>query len=281
MDALRLQNICFSHERMVPVKPRFDGKPLRGWLWRKLEGMNLPQAMRKKEEHRILDRASLVLPTKDENTRETGILCIGGPSGQGKSTLLRIVAGLEPKARGELKIFDEPVDRFDPLSISRMGVGFVFQDCALLSNLTIYENLATPLRYQQYGEKAIREQVNRYLKMMLILEFRDAYPSMLSLGMRRRAAVARSCALGSRILLLDEPTAGLDADNRRTLLSLIGNMSKLDNISMLIVTHDFRIAHDLNCKIVFLKDRRLTAAMTYDEAKESPDPYIQELMQGQ
>jgi phospholipid/cholesterol/gamma-HCH transport system ATP-binding protein len=159
-------------------------------------------------------------------------------------------------------------------------VGFVFQNSALLSNLTVYENIAMPLRYHQYGSEAdIQDLVNRALKMMMISDFKESYPYSLSLGMRRRVAVARSWALDSRILLLDEPTAGLDNNNRRNLLSLIDNMRELYKTSILMVTHDFRIAHELNCRITFLKDRELTPPVHYDELPDSTDPFIRALTQ--
>ncbi|MDR3000494.1 MAG: ATP-binding cassette domain-containing protein [Fibromonadaceae bacterium] len=218
----------------------------------------------------ILDGVNLFLEKGD-------IVCITGKSGEGKSSLLRVIAGLDKAASGSISLFGEPVKPSDwtALSMAQKGVGFVFQNDALLSDLTVKDNIAVPLRYHKMGtDEEIEQKVNRALLLMLASGFADEYPYSLSLGMRKRVAIARSWALDTKILLLDEPTAGLDKNSRVNLLSLIDNLRELYKTTIVMVISDLQVARDLNSKISFLIDKKLTKPMHFDEIKESDDPRL-------
>ncbi|MCF0224163.1 MAG: ATP-binding cassette domain-containing protein [Fibrobacter sp.] len=206
---------------------------------------------------------------KDVNlvVRRGETLCISGGSGQGKSALLRIIAGLVRPTRGNLYYFGEyiPPERLTALEIAKRQVGLVFQNGALISNLKIRDNIALPLRYHKFGSNdEIDERVNMAMDLMRVREEQDLFPHMLSVGMQKRVAIARSWAMDPRLLLMDEPTAGLDNYNRRNLLPLIDNMRILFKTTIIIVSHDLLLAKELNCKICFLHNKTLTQPESFD-----------------
>jgi phospholipid/cholesterol/gamma-HCH transport system ATP-binding protein len=226
--------------------------------------INLPKPLN------ILDGVNLSMEKGD-------VLCISGKSGEGKSSLLRVITGLEKATSGEISLFGEPIEQheWNALSMASKGIGFVFQNNALLSDLTVRDNIAVPLRYHKLGtEEEIDQKVERALLLMLASSFADEYPYSLSLGMRKRVAVARSWALDAKILLLDEPTAGLDRNSRIGFLSLMDNLRELYKTTIIMVTSDLNVARDLNSKISFLMDKKLTPPMYYDDLKNSDDPRI-------
>jgi len=205
------------------------------------------------------------------------ILCISGKSGEGKSTLLRVIAGLEKASSGEISLFDEPVkpSEWTALSMAQKGLGFVFQNNALISDLTVRDNIAVPLRYNKMGtEEEIEQKVDRALLLMLARSFANEYPYSLSLGMRKRVAIARSWAFNANILLLDEPTAGLDKNSRNNLLSLVNNLRELYKTTILMVVNDLMVAKDLNSKISFLIDKKLSDPMYYHDIRNNEDSRI-------
>lgn len=207
-------------------------------------------------------------------------ICIGGASGQGKSALLRIIAGLAKPTSGNLYYFGEhiPIERHDALEIASRQVGLVFQNGALISNLRVRDNVALPLRYHGMGTEAeIEEKVNMALDLMRVRHEADLFPHMLSTGMQKRVAIARSWAMDPKLLLMDEPTSGLDNYNRRNLLPLIDNMRKLFNTSIIIVTHDLLIAKELECNILFLQNKTLTEPHSFDYWQKSNEPIAEEL----
>jgi phospholipid/cholesterol/gamma-HCH transport system ATP-binding protein len=230
----------------------------------------LTQAIYMPKPLEILDGVNLSLERGD-------VLCISGRSGEGKSSFLRVIAGFEKAQSGEISLFGEPVasNEWNALSMAQKGIGFVFQNNALLSDLTVRDNIAVPLRYHKMGtEEEIEQKVDRALLLMLARSFANDYPYSLSLGMKKRVAVARSWALDAKILLLDEPTAGLDKNSRSNFLSLVDNMRELYKTTIIMVISDLTVAIELNSKISFLMDKKLTSPMYYDELKNHENPRI-------
>ncbi len=194
-------------------------------------------------------------------------LCIGGGSGQGKSALLRIIAGLVRPTSGNIYYFGEyiPPERLTALEVAKRQVGLVFQNGALISNLRVRDNIALPLRYHKMGTPdEIEEKVKMAMDLMRVREEADMFPHQLSVGMQKRVAIARSWAMDPKLLLMDEPTAGLDNYNRRNLLPLIDNMRMLFKTTIIIVTHDLLMTKELNCNISFLHNKTLTEPHSFD-----------------
>ncbi|MBR5692691.1 MAG: ATP-binding cassette domain-containing protein [Fibrobacter sp.] len=217
--------------------------------------------------------ANLVL-----NRGET--LCIGGPSGQGKSALLRVIAGLARPSEGRLYYFGEhiPAERQTALEIAKRQVGLVFQNGALISNLRVRDNIALPLRYHKKGSpKEIEDKINMAMDLMRVRDCATMFPHQLSVGMQKRVAIARSWAMDPELLLMDEPTAGLDNYNRRNLLPLIDNMRILFKTSIIIITHDLMIAKELNCNLVFLYNKTLTEPHSFDYWQNADNAISREL----
>jgi phospholipid/cholesterol/gamma-HCH transport system ATP-binding protein len=209
------------------------------------------------------------------------LLCVSGKSGEGKTTLLRIIAGLEKADSGEISLFGESIkqNEWNALSMAQKGIGFVFQNNALISDLTVKENIALSLRYHKMGtEEEIAQKVERALLLMLASKYANDYPYSLSLGMKKRIAIARSWALDTKILLLDEPTAGLDKNSRNNLLSLLENLRELHSTTIIMVENDLSVARDLRSKISFIINKKLTTPMFWEDIKNNEDSRIRAML---
>lgn len=207
-------------------------------------------------------------------------LCIAGASGKGKSVLLRIIAGLEQPTKGQFYYFGEhiPNSLHSPLEIAKRGVGFVFQNSALVSNLCVRDNVSVPLYYHRLGSREeIEDRVNMALDLMRVHAEEKKFPHMLSSGMQKRVAIARSWAMDPKLLLMDDPMAGLDNYNRRTLVPLIDNMRAMFKTSIILVTHDLQIARELDCNLCFLEGKKLSQARRFEEWLESEEPFAKEM----
>ena len=224
---------------------------------------------------------SPVLKDVNFSIKQGETICIGGPSGQGKTLFLRLIAGLEKPDSGNLFYFGEhiPREKHNALEIAARQVGFVFQTGALISNISVYNNVALPLRYHRCGSEAeIHEKVTMALDLMRVWDVANAFPHMLSVGVLKRVAIARSWVMDPHLLLLDEPTASLDNYNRRNLLPLIDNMRTLFKTSIIIVTHDLMMANELNCNIVFLHDKTLTEPHSFSYWLASKELFAYQLL---
>jgi phospholipid/cholesterol/gamma-HCH transport system ATP-binding protein len=206
------------------------------------------------------------------------ILVICGLSGQGKSTLLRMLIGLEKPDSGVIRLLGRDISALDAVEFNALKreVGFVFQNPALISNKTIFENVALPLIYHNVGdEEEIRYRVDNALEMLLIKEFQHQYPANVSLGILKRAAVARAMIMRPKLILMDEPTAGLDRISRSVLLALIANIRRINHVSMVLVTHDLLAARELGGEIGVLKEGELLQPMNFEQLKNCQDSFVE------
>ena len=185
------------------------------------------------------------------------IRAILGTSGCGKSTLLNNILGLEKAMNGEIEILGARLKAGKeqvPLSVQkRMGV--LFQNGALLSSLTVFQNVALPIRLHRpkTPESEIKDMVASRLEKVNMLHAIDKLPSELSGGMRKRAALARAIALDPELLFCDEPSAGLDPVTSRSLDDLLLFLRESLKLSVLIVTHELDSIKTIADKILFLK----------------------------
>lgn len=268
-EALRIEDVHFSYLDQVPlVLPPGQLKSNKIF---ELNGLSRIVFQEQKKD--IIAGAHLKI-----NRGET--LCIAGLSGQGKSVLLRLIAGLEKPSKGRFSYFGEylPPKLHNPLEIAKRGVGVVFQNCALISNLKVRDNVALPLRYHNMGSpEDVDEKVNRALDLMRVRSEENKFPHTLSVGMQKRVAIARSWAMDPKLLLMDEPTAGLDNYNRRNLLPLIDNMRILFKTAIIIVTHDLLLAKELQSPICFFRNQCLTEPNSFEYWQHSDEPVAREL----
>ncbi|MDR1812762.1 MAG: ATP-binding cassette domain-containing protein [Candidatus Fibromonas sp.] len=185
------------------------------------------------------------------------IRAILGTSGCGKSTLLNNILGLEKAMNGEIEILGTKLKAGKeqiPLSVQKR-TGVLFQNGALLSSLTVFQNVALPIRLHrpQTPASEIKDMVASRLEKVNMLHAIDKLPSELSGGMRKRAALARAIALDPELLFCDEPSAGLDPVTSRSLDDLLLFLRESLNLSLLIVTHELDSIKTIADKILFLK----------------------------
>ncbi len=181
------------------------------------------------------------------------ILAIIGESGSGKSTMLRIIAGLEEAYKGSMLIGDKNIFS-DKMFIEpeNRGVGMVFQDYALFPHMTVKKNIQYGLKKKNKVEK--EKIAMEMLQLVNLLEHKDKYPYELSGGQQQRVAIARAIAPKPSVLLLDEPFSNLDANLRERIRDEIKVILKKAGITSIFVTHDIEDAKVLANKIIVLKD---------------------------
>lgn len=181
------------------------------------------------------------------------ILAIIGESGSGKSTMLRIIAGLEEAYKGSMVIGDKNIfsDRMF-IEPENRGVGMVFQDYALFPHMTIKKNVQYGLKKKSKDEK--EKIAMEMLELINLVEHKDKYPYELSGGQQQRVAIARAIAPKPSVLLLDEPFSNLDANLRERIRDEIKVILKKAGITSIFVTHDIEDAKVLANKIIVLKD---------------------------
>jgi ABC-type Fe3+/spermidine/putrescine transport system ATPase subunit len=177
-----------------------------------------------------------------------------GPSGEGKSTLLSIIAGLIKPDKGKIFINDQLINDLPP---QKRNVGFVFQDYALFPHLTVYENVTYGLRTKKESRRNIAETARQYLELVQLQEHQNKYPSELSGGQKQRVALARALATQPQVLLLDEPLSHLDACQRERLKSELKHIQQKTGITTIYVTHDQAEAMYLADKISVLHKGRV------------------------
>ena len=158
-----------------------------------------------------------------------------GPSGRGKTTLLRMIAGLENPNSGDIFIDGK---RVNDIPASKRGIGFVFQNYALFRYMTVFDNVAFGLELQKMPKKQIKERVKELLELTGLSGMEKRYPNQLSGGQRQRVAFARALAPNPQVLLLDEPFAAIDAKVRTELRSWLKEMVEKLGITSIFVTHD-------------------------------------------
>jgi phospholipid/cholesterol/gamma-HCH transport system ATP-binding protein len=212
------------------------------------------------------------------------ILSIVGGSGTGKTVLLRQMLGLERPSNGSVKVFGEDVSSASPAQLQRMRNhwGMLFQQGALYSALTVFDNIALPLReLKSLPEAVIRDAV--LLKMDMVgLGVGDInkMPADLSGGMIKRAALARALALEPQLLFLDEPTAGLDPDLSDTFVELIQTLHSELKLTVVMVTHDLDSLFALSSRIAVLAEKHVLAVGPACDVLQVQHPFIQQFFLG-
>jgi phospholipid/cholesterol/gamma-HCH transport system ATP-binding protein len=211
------------------------------------------------------------------------ILALMGGSGHGKSVILKHVVGLMKPDRGHVFIEGRDICHMKgrELQAMRSRIGFLFQGGALFSSMTVFQNVAFPLREKtNWSEKQITERVLTVLEQVGLTEAKDKYPAEISGGMIKRTALARSLVIPPEIMLFDEPTTGLDPVIAQTILDLIRSIHQELGFTGIIVSHELARVFQIVHKAAMLHDGVIVAVGTPEEIVKSEDPIVQRFIRG-
>jgi len=228
--------------------------------------------------------SAIVHEQLDLDVCEGEILGVVGGSGTGKSVLLRSIVGLREPSAGSVRVFGENLQSLDPFKRAKVErrFGVLFQKGALFSSLTVAENIELSL-IEHAGLTLKEAKGLARLKLLLAGLPADAsskYPTELSGGMIKRAALARSLALDPDILFLDEPTAGLDPIGAAAFDQLILTLRDALGLSVFLVTHDLDTLYTITDRVAVLSQKRVLVADTLAQVAATDDPWIQDYFHG-
>jgi phospholipid/cholesterol/gamma-HCH transport system ATP-binding protein len=233
--------------------------------------------------HFAVDSGKDVFSGLDIEIRRGAVTAIMGPSGTGKTTLLKLITGQVLADRGEVLV--------DGLDVARLGrreiyalrrrMGMLFQNGALLTDLDVFENVAFPLReHTRLPERLIRTIVLTKLHAVGLRGAAGLYPQQLSGGMARRVALARAIVMDPDILIYDEPFAGLDPISMGVVLRLIRSLNDALGITSIVVTHDVREISQIADASFILSGGRVVASGTTAELRDHPSPVVHQFVDG-
>ena len=224
-----------------------------------------------------------VLEGVDLDVREGETFTILGGSGSGKSVCLKHMVGLLRADAGSVRVFGEDITEWSEQRLIpvRTAVSMIFQSAALFDSLSVYENIAYPLReHRSWGEETIASRVRECLDAVGLPGTQHLLPSQLSGGMRKRVGVARGIALEPRVILYDEPTTGLDPANQRRIGELIRSLKERLGITSVVVTHELELCFAVSDRVALLKDGRIAAVESGEEMSASQDPVVRAFLDG-
>src|SRR5919109_451974 len=207
------------------------------------------------------------LPSIDLTIADQEFMVLLGASGCGKTTLLRIVAGLETPSQGEVWIGDRRVDHLPP---RERGIAMVFQNYAVFPHLTVFENIAFGLRMKRLPQPEIDRRVTRTAELMHIEQLLKRYSGQLSGGQRQRVAVARALAMEPDVILMDEPLSNLDALLRLEMRAELKGVLAQSKTTTIYVTHDQVEAMSLADRIAVMHQGRIVQAASPVEVYRNP-----------
>jgi sulfate transport system ATP-binding protein len=214
---------------------------------------------------KALDDVSLTVP-------DGSLTALLGPSGGGKSTLLRVLAGLEKPDSGDVMFSGESVTS---LPAQERGVGFVFQHYAAFKHMTVRDNIAFGLKIRKRPKDEIRGRVDELLALVHLGGWADRYPAQLSGGQRQRMALARALAVQPRVLLLDEPFGALDATVRKELRDWLRKLHDEVHVTTIFVTHDQEEALEVAQQVAVINAGRIEQTGSPDDLYERPaNPFV-------
>jgi phospholipid/cholesterol/gamma-HCH transport system ATP-binding protein len=233
-------------------------------------------------------------------------LILGG-SGCGKSTTIKLVLGLLKPDSGQILVDGEDITNYDEQQMMRVRkkIGMIFQEGALFDSLSVYDNVAFKLHEQGVPEEEVEQEVRRMLRFVNLEDAIEKMPIELSGGMRRRVGIARALVGDPKIVMFDEPTAGLDPPTARTICELAMKLRDLEDVSSIFVTHEmnnldyltseYAVVNDagevvfekegerlclINTKVLMMRDGRVIFSGTDETLRNAEDKYIQKFLRG-
>jgi len=236
---------------------------------------------------------------------ETKII-LGG-SGCGKSTTIKLVLGLLKPDGGQILVDGEDITDYNETQMMRVRkkIGMIFQEGALFDSLSVYENVAFKLHEQGVPEEEVEEEVRRMLRFVNLEDAIEKMPAELSGGMRRRVGIARALVGDPKIVMFDEPTAGLDPPTARTICELAMKLRDLEDVSSIFVTHEMNNLEYLtseyavvdeagevvfekegeklcliNSKVLMMREGKIIFSGTDETLRKAEDPYIHKFLRG-
>jgi phospholipid/cholesterol/gamma-HCH transport system ATP-binding protein len=236
---------------------------------------------------------------------ETKII-LGG-SGSGKSTTIKLVLGLLKPDSGQILVNGEDITDYSEVDMMRVrkNIGMIFQEGALFDSLSVYENVAFKLHEQGVPEDEVEGEVRRMLRFVNLEDAIDKMPAELSGGMRRRVGIARALVGDPKIVMFDEPTAGLDPPTARTICELAMKLRDLEDVSSIFVTHEmnnldyltseYAVVNEagevvfekegeklclINSKVLMIRNGAIIFSGTDETLRNADDPYIQKFLRG-
>lgn len=225
--------------------------------------------------YKVLDGLTLSV-----NRGET--LAVLGRSGTGKSVLLRVIIGLERPDSGSVRIQGQDIAglALDQMGAIRKKMGFLFQHAALYDSLTVGENVAFPLEHHRrdLSKRERGDQVMQLLSEVGMEAAADKMPSDISGGMQKRVGLARALALEPEILLLDEPTAGLDPISSGEIDELILKLQRERQMASIVVTHDLHSARTISNRLALLDKGKVVIAGTFEDLQQSEIGFVKEFL---
>ena len=232
---------------------------------KKKKGADQPEE--KKVNLQITDKGVVAVQEFNLEIADKEFIVLVGPSGCGKSTTLRMVAGLEDISEGELYIGDRLVNDVSPKD---RDIAMVFQNYALYPNMTVYENMAFPLKLRKMSKEEIDQRVRHAAETLDITQYLNRKPKALSGGQRQRVAIGRAIVREPKVLLMDEPLSNLDAKLRNQMRAEIIKLRQQINTTFIYVTHDQTEAMTLGDRIVIMKDGFIQQIGTPQEVFNHP-----------
>ena len=224
----------------------------------------------------VLENLNLTIPAGK-------VTAVMGPSGAGKTTVLRLITGQIRPDAGEVHVYDTRVDQLAGKALNRFRreIGVLLQNGALFTDLTCFDNVALPLReHTELPESLIRRLVLMKLQMVGLRGAAELYPRELSGGMNRRVATARAMALDPSVMIYDEPFAGLDPISLGVSLRLIRDINHALGTTSVVITHDVDQVADLADQCAIIADRQVMATGTPAELSASNNLLVRQFMQG-
>jgi len=209
------------------------------------------------------------------------VLTILGGSGSGKSVMLKHMIGLLRGDAGQVLVQDRDVTqlRESEWVEVRRSFGYVFQGAALFDSLSVYDNIAYPLReHRRWREDRVASRVAECLDAVGLAGIEPRMPAELSGGMRKRVGVARAIALEPKVILYDEPTTGLDPANARRIGRLIESLQDRLDVTSVVVTHDLAVCFSISQRVVLLEKGKIVASGGVEEMRNSQHPAVKEFL---